>query len=463
MFCHNKNKNELLALTGAVYSFVAYLTAFTLEVLFIIELAKRNSGLIGAPTTASPFSTSASQTSANNFMNDDQTLSPSPISAFDQAKLALESMQTHLTISCLAISILYFVLFVTSLVLIVALILRSTFFILIWMCIMTIMYLPELALIIYVSVYGWGLDTRNGQTELIFYIFRAALNVIFIFRTRKLYKEWKYEKNFFMLKSGSRFSGYDSPYFIGDSLTTTINPVFSSSTLHLDRYDQVRGDFNNTMASNIASPYPEFNYHSHNHQAERKIGEFSMRDDPGSKYRSNFGINELNGVARFQLGGEYSSIQETTGGGHLPARQSSMHSVNDNDDYADYELDLDYRTLTNQRIYQQDNSEQVLRHSVVDKTMDLGNESGGKKNLSRSLAGLSYSTQSLDRRQLRDLEFTLPEHVILRPLGHQPFDYLQRPGSSSNLSSINNLNTQPSTYSSSTKLTKKSGINYRYT
>ncbi|RWS06160.1 hypothetical protein B4U79_00795 [Dinothrombium tinctorium] len=50
-----------------------------------------------------------------------------------------------------------------------------------------------------------------------------------------------------------------------------------------------------------------------------------------------------------------------------------------------------------------------------------------------------YSTQSLDRKKLPKLKHSnsFKEEVILRPLYHQPFDYLQRPGSLLNLRDAN--------------------------
>lgn len=460
MVYYNKNKNELLVLTGAVYAFVAYLTAFTLEVLFIIDLAKRNTPILPLTTISNSFQPT-----------DDQQITST--SSFAQAKWALESLQTHLTISYLAVSVLYFIMFLASLVLITALILRSTFFLLVWMCVMTTMYLPEFGLIVYVSLYSWGIETRNGQTELIFYLLRAALNVIFVFRSHKLFKDWNYEKNFFMLKSGgSRFAGYDSPYFIGDSLTTTINPVFSSSTLNFDRYDQIRSINDapsNTTATNN-NIFPEYNFYYHLDKGrktplygrDRRRAKNDLEVDESISGRNNYPAHEA-----FDNFNHFNHQQQ-----HLARKMAkpqmrqnnSMHSINSFDDFTDCEMDLDYRTLTNQRHY---NNELVHSRNLQvgrcnrELVSSVGNQhqQGNQtqtSSLNNSLGGMSYSTQSLDRRHLKDMDFTLPGQVVLRPLGHQPFDYLQRPGSTTNL---NNLNTQPTTYSSSTMLTKRNEMN----
>lgn len=482
----NKNKNELLVLTGAVYSFVAYLTAFTLEVLFIIDLAKRSAGstiilTATSSSTSSPPSTVQQQAhqlyQATN--NED-----SSSNAFEQARLAFQSMQTHVTISCLAITILYFVLFVASLILIIALILRSTFFILIWMCIMTTLYLPEFGLILYVSLYSWGIETRNGQTEFLFYLCRAALNVIFIYRAHRLFKEWSYEKNFFMLKSGNRFTGYDSPYFIGDSLSTTINPVFSGSTHNLDRYDQIREHI-------AGSPTPNQFHNQHQHVFSEfdmlpssARGNRSRHNAAASLYSMSFdhkaadddfysrhqqvatrsaasgSPNKLRNDSNQRARKDTTDSAKSTAARQLQAdqvrRQNSLLSINDNDEFADYEMNLDYRTLTHQRHYnniEPINGRRQQQQQQVAVSREDNPTSGSLPG--QATIGHSYSTQSLDRRHLRDLDYSLPDQVILRPLGHQPFEYLHRPGSSSNLASSQHLNTQPSSYSPNVRLASK--------
>lgn len=445
-------------LTGAVYAFVAYLTAFTLEVLFIIDLAKQNSDQLIASSTA---------TTAD--------LSHSTTGAFDQARLALDSMQTHVTISCLAISILYFVLFIASLILIIAFIIKSTFMLLMWMCVMTTMYLPEFGLIIYVSFQGWGIDTRNGQTELVFYLFRAVLNIIFIFRAHKLYKEWNYEKNFFRLKSGSsQFTGYDSPYFIGDSLTTTINPVFSSSTMNLNRYDHVR-DFGgsshhihqqheniyNDCITNQSTPIRSATSRANNQQ----VSSATRHKQPAGIYvgSPNWRPASSQMTPTGARVGQYFS-----GRGLQPS--SSVLSLNDNESFADCELDLDYRTLTNQqqdhhnsigrqKSAQSHNKYQAPSHRAADQ---ISITSGSYQ---PQMGHMSYSTQSLDRRHLKDVEFNMPEQVILRPLGHQPFDYLHRPGSTTKLSGSNisqtQLNHNPATFHNNSRQQQQQQLNHQ--
>lgn len=121
----SRNRNEFYTLLGAIYAFVAYLTAFTIEILFIIDLAKRGDAALG-------------------------------LDFISKAK-------SQLAIACFAIAILYFIIFLSSLVLIVALIMRSTMCIVIWLTIKMVLYLPEFSLIVYVAIYEWvSLDTIHG-------------------------------------------------------------------------------------------------------------------------------------------------------------------------------------------------------------------------------------------------------------------------------------------------------------
>lgn len=459
MFQFRRNKSELIVLTGAIYSFVAYLTAFTLEVLFIIDLTRRSNEILSAAGAVSKSPTASSTQSFEDFPN-----SSSPISSSGQLagleddlflrntgldRVKFESIQAHITVSCLAISILYFVIFITSLILIVALILRSTFMLLVWICAMITVYLPEFCLVAYVSVFCWGPVTRNGQTEIVFYLFRAVLNAIFIFRAHKLFKQLNYEKNFFRLKSGGRtsvssqFAGYDSPYFIGDSLTnTTINPVFNSSTLNLNRYDYIRDHHfhhyngGSSRGQSPATNNSELNDHSRagsltpivcNNPATSGAKAMRARLSQGPIYPSNEPLARKH-MGKFYLGQMALNDQLT--------RPASRLSIND--DLAECELDLDYRTLSRPSRHVANEERRNLEHREDER----GRRNRSSKNhcpMSHSHEDLpSYSTQSLDRRNPRD--FTLADQVILKPLGHQPFEYLFRPGSTSNL---NNLGIDP--------------------
>lgn len=386
---------------------------------------------------------------------------------------------------------------------------------------MITMYLPEFCLVAYVSVYCWGPDTRNGQTEIVFYLFRAVLNGIFIFRAHKLFKQLNYEKNFFRLKSGGRtsvssqFAGYDSPYFIGDSLNTTINPVFNSSTLNLNRYDYIRDHHfqlygnggggssggqspatNNSMfdseltndrsqasssTPNNHEPGPPSTMFNHStttgaatrarlaaafhlpgdltrgtspkdRQAARKSRQTNHQSpQPPNNRPENYSKNLGQPLASKQLGKFYlgdvahnrtSRHKEpgTTTAHHQQHYQSSLSSIND--ELAECELDLDYRTLGRTSRQAARESMDHHRHPLYSRGQQLEDREAYNNNrprlhssISRSQDNLpAYSTQSLDRRNLRD--FGLTDQVILRPLGHQPFEYLYRPGSTSNLDHV---------------------------
>lgn len=496
-----RNKNELIVLTGAVYAFVSYLTAFTLEVLFLLDLAKQNSHSFATFNNINDNNILQPNNHINNSANDETFMD----------RFNFESIQTHLAVSCLAIAVLYFLIFIASLKLIVALILRSTFVILIWMCLMTTLYLPEFGLVIYVSIYCWGLETRNGQTELIFYLFRAILNVLFILSARKLFKEWSFEKTFLRLKSTT--NGYDSPYFISgitecrgsnlsgfnrggflgcrnDSLSTTINPLFSSSTLNLSSYDQMA----NTSQSEMS---PSSNYYSHYGNGYSHVSDTNEAQEWTLSANNLWRLSPKD--ARSLYSGQHNKMLARSGAyvnhncneldRHHRSRQraaQSSRTINrsidgrspdldddDGDNLTSCELDLEYRTLSHCRESMADADERMSTTCMTKQSSanqhrlsqdDREQQHNQAHHLSssrhhRQTRGSNYdddvltgrfdtmtsSTQSLDRRYLRSHlanqqvpssrspAMHNPEQVILRPIRHRPFDYLHRPGSSSNL------------------------------
>lgn len=419
MAYYRRNKNELLVLTGAVYAFVAYLTAFTLEIVFIIDLAKQTN----EHSTLATIYASNSRTNANNLH-----LDPNSATTLEQARLALESMRAHTTLSCLTIAILYFASFIASLILIVALIIKSTSMILVWICITATLYLPEFTLIIYVVLYTWGIETRNGRVELIFYILRATLNVSFALKAYRLFKNLSHEKNFFRLKPGSSFEGYDSPYFIGDSLSTTINPVFTSN-LSLNRCDRSKVNLSRPPSRNS-----EFNQDFYTQHGWDGLGDSNGRyaksqHDSSKAHSRSKPINKPNTLQSdaHHPGRSTPSMRQQT---------NTALSIGDEDSMADYEMDLEYRTLTNQRKRQNQHSSQCAtgRLHTNDKLNPIGEDSP-RLGLSRGSVNLSYSTQSLNRCRMREMDFASPEQVLLKPLGHLPYEYLNRLGSSNNLTS----------------------------
>lgn len=490
------DKVELIAYIGAIYAFVAYLTAFTLEVVFIVDLTRQNEQ-ISSPIPL----TSSSQPDQTTQIIDSIAIQTDHRTAFDMAQTYSETMRLEMlhhqaTLSCLAVSILYLVVFIASLFLIVALIIRSTFILFIWLCLMAIIYLPEFGFVIYVSIYAWGLESLNGQSELLFYLLRATLNVIFIYRVYKLFKIWNYEKNFFMFTSktnsslGSRFNsigGYDSPYYIGssgiggESLSTTINPIFSTSTMSLNNRTYDNPDFRDSTCSyldyktNLSSRQPVGYANQHASSNGRSQAHKSIispvssmffagfyRDEPDSR-QSDAQLQQVQHSSRPRPRKKQSATNcdnpqfrqptEKPARGSRQAdkfewRESSLSSINDVNQLSDCELDLDYRTLTNQRHYvKPSTSRNGNRYWLTSAALTTETPNNQLSSLDRAIRRaakqertsleLNYSTQSLDRRYSKGSEPISDGSVTLRPLGHQPFEYLKRPGSTSNLSAIN--------------------------
>ncbi|XP_067125154.1 uncharacterized protein [Centruroides vittatus] len=88
----------------------------------------------------------------------------------------------------------YFFTFLVSLFLLVGVFLKKPRYVLGWLFVMALFFLPECGLVVYMSVYHWTLEQKNGLLELTFYVCRAFLNVLCIVCVLQLYRRWKEEK-----------------------------------------------------------------------------------------------------------------------------------------------------------------------------------------------------------------------------------------------------------------------------
>ena len=131
----------------------------------------------------------------------------------------------------------YFVEMVGGILLVLALIMNSILGLIIWLTIMMITFFPECGLVLYISFYKWGIDTRNGQIELGLYFIRAILNVVFVACVQSLMIQWKNEKQtltYHMTSYHNHNHNHNQsshPYQgTANSSSTTINPVFKYTT-----------------------------------------------------------------------------------------------------------------------------------------------------------------------------------------------------------------------------------------
>lgn len=88
----------------------------------------------------------------------------------------------------------YFCTFLVSLFLLVGLMLKHCRYLLIWLIVMLAFFFPECGLVLYMSLYHWDLGTPYGLAEFVFYVCRAVLNVLCVVCIHLLYGSWRKEK-----------------------------------------------------------------------------------------------------------------------------------------------------------------------------------------------------------------------------------------------------------------------------
>ena len=209
-----------------------------------------------------------------------------------------------------------------------------------WLIAVVLLFFPEAALVFFITIHSWGVDSRNGQIELCFYVIRVILNIFFVVCVQNLLSQWKTEKQAssfaFNLHAYNTYPTSSSPYIAGCS--TTVNPVFKFASIGGSQFDA------RTLNAAAAA--------------------FDAEADP-----------------------------------------------------------MDYMQQHEKEMMQKQEDQD---HGVV------------RRGMRSDSASEKYSTQSLDRRQLKMNETRLPcpsfrEEVILKPMSRRPFDYLHRPGSSTDV------------------------------
>lgn len=166
--------NHMLSMIAAVYGVFIYSISFSLEMWFIVT-----SPLIISSSSESnviSFDPFAHENQISNNNNNGSSSSSSvPIFAFILAAL-------------------YFIIVMVSLILILGIIIRSMMCVSTWLITILIAFLPEGALVIFVTFYAWNIEERNGQIELCFYVIRAILNIFFVICVQNLLTQWKSDK-----------------------------------------------------------------------------------------------------------------------------------------------------------------------------------------------------------------------------------------------------------------------------
>lgn len=108
----------------------------------------------------------------------------------------------------------YFCSLFLALFLMVGLLLRNTKYLLVWLVMMMVFFFPECGLVMYMSLYHWGLSSPRGLAEFIFYVCRAVFNILSIVCIHWLQATWRREAHVLQrlqtLHVGSLFSEIDT-------------------------------------------------------------------------------------------------------------------------------------------------------------------------------------------------------------------------------------------------------------
>lgn len=170
--------NQMLSMIAAVYGVFIYSISFSLEMWFIV--------------TSPLIISSTSDLSSSNII----TFDPFSRENSDNNNININNnSSSYSLVFAFILAALYFIIVMISLILILGIIIRSMMCISTWLMTFLIAFVPEGALVIFVTFYAWNIDERNGQIELCFYIIRAILNIFFIFCVQNLLTQWKMDKS----------------------------------------------------------------------------------------------------------------------------------------------------------------------------------------------------------------------------------------------------------------------------
>lgn len=240
----DSTSTHMLSLIAAVYGVFVYTIAFSLEMFFIVTSpvtsSSSSSPLLPAYSQSSPASSLSS--SPLPLTRSQRLYHHSESSSFaDDGNSKDGSDGEPVPIFAFILAAVYFAVVMVSLLLILGIIIRSMICVSAWLIAILLLFFPEAALVFFITIYSWGVDSRNGQIELCFYVIRVILNIFFLICVQQLLSQWKTEKQAssfaYNLNSYNSYPPLttSSPYIAACS--TTVNPVFKFATLSGSQFD----------------------------------------------------------------------------------------------------------------------------------------------------------------------------------------------------------------------------------
>lgn len=291
----------------------------------------------------------------------------------------------------------YFFTFLISLFLLVGVFLKKPKYVLGWLFLMALFFLPECGLVIYMSIYHWTLDKKNGLLELTFYVCRAFLNILCIVCVLQLYRRWKEEKAVMRRLENLH---------VGSVLSEM------SLTSRKENGDIGNGHVNTAFSYSVPRNHSGNFYLTSSGHGGKLLRGPSSASSSSVHYNRNSGLNISSG----------SSDQRTI--------TSPQHSYWRSD-----KCEFDASSF----------NEYVGRTHQTQSDIGISHRDSLAVEATRDRAvtsPMTFSTQSLERpkfkrlglgRRSRSLEEmngpTLIDDYVLEKLNERPFQYLERPGS----------------------------------
>uniref|UniRef100_T1J048 Uncharacterized protein n=1 Tax=Strigamia maritima TaxID=126957 RepID=T1J048_STRMM len=331
----------------------------------------------------------------------------------------------------------YFIIFFTSVIMIAGMIGQASKCLLVWLFVIVILFVPEGGIVLFMSIIHWTLRHKYGLTELIFWVCRAVLDIIAVIVVQSQYSTWKNNKQVLqrlqslhltgaitdtVLKDGQFSNGYlpsttttGAYENLGFISTTDIRPSATNSQLpplsntrmqrSLSSASQLQPTHQNSLHNGGSLPTDRMHLHDWPYlQTSRTTGTLN------SSNNSNFDPAVL--AARYSFPVKSSTSIERQPSDLQSYRPRSLMYL-DEDDY--------------------------LTRPPPSRAVSLGYV---------NLHPAAYSTQSLDRSKflrmagrrrttsLDALDMRMRPDVQLQKVAMEPFDYLNRPGSKSDLDNV---------------------------
>ncbi|XP_022237010.1 uncharacterized protein LOC106475073 isoform X1 [Limulus polyphemus] len=342
----------------------------------------------------------------------------------------------------------YFFTLVMSFALLAGLGLKRSKYLLGWLFVVILFYFPECGLVLFMSLYYWGLDTYYGLTEFVFYICRAVINVLCIVCVQSQYSSWQEEKDVMRRLENLNVvpkSNYNSVSLLSDQGSGISKQNGISNNGHTS------GTLERFRSGQVHDSELHFN-------GIPNGGVMNLSRNPSNS--SNLYTKRQNGFTTFGIpaNGVSNSDKSVFLGRPIPpppppGSAAFFRSEFDAASFSDFMTSRpraharslsDFGYALQRQVMTDSASDMPNYHSYVNSGFFANDQDSirdYRNGFSSANSSIGYSTQSLERskyrrtpsqrraRSLEDITLQITDDVTLRKLPEDPFQYLGRPGS----------------------------------